>query len=58
MLRSHTAAGGSLEWEGKLDYNQFISSHERLRNAETENTKVTFTLKKILFADGTVQDFQ
>ena len=52
------AAGGSLEWEGKLDYNQFISSHERLRNAETENTKVTFTLKKILFADGTVQDFQ
>ena len=51
-------AGGSLEWEGKLDYNQFISSHERLRNAETENTKVTFPLKKILFADGTVQDFQ
>lgn len=52
------AAGGFIEWEGKLDYNQFISSHERLRNAETENTKVIFALEKILFSDGTVQEFQ
>ena len=48
----------SLLWEGKLDYNQFMSPHERLRNAETENTKVIFTLKKVLFADGQVKDFQ
>lgn len=51
------AAGGSLEWEGKLDYNQFISSHERLRNSELENTKVVFTLKRILFEDGEVKEY-
>lgn len=51
------SAGGSLEWEGKLDYNQFISSHERLKNFELENTKVVFTLKRILFEDGEVKEY-
>ena len=51
------AAGGSLEWEGKLDYNQFISSHERLKNFELENTRVVFALKRILFVDGEVKEY-
>lgn len=51
------AAGGTLEWEGKLDYNQFISSHEHLRNSDLENTKVVFSLKRILFEDGEVKEY-
>lgn len=51
------SSGQSLEWEGKLDYNQFISSHERLRNAEVQNTKVNFVLRRILFADGEVKEY-
>jgi len=51
------AVGGSYEWDGKLDYNQFISEHERLRNAEPENMKLVLTTKKILFDDGQVKDF-
>jgi hypothetical protein len=49
--------GQSLDWEGKLDYNQFIASHESLRNAEIQNTKSVFVLKRILFQDGEVKDF-
>jgi hypothetical protein len=49
--------GKSLEWEGKLDYNQFISSHENLRNAETQNIKVNFILKRVLFAGGEIKEF-
>jgi predicted RNA-binding Zn-ribbon protein involved in translation (DUF1610 family) len=50
-------SGQSLEWEGKLDYNQFMAPHERLRNIETENTKIVFVLKKVLFADGQVKEY-
>ena len=50
-------AGGSLEWEGKLDYNQFMPSHERLKTSELENTKVVFALKRILFEDGEVKEY-
>ena len=52
------SAGGVLDWEGKLDYNQFISAHERLRNSETENTKAVFVLKKVLFEDGEVKEYE
>jgi hypothetical protein len=50
-------SGQSLEWEGKLDYNQFIARHESLRNADTQNTKAYFRLKRILFEDGEIKEF-
>ena len=49
-------SGESLSWDGKLDYNQFMDRHERLRNAEIQNTKVVFDVKRILFEDGEVKD--
>lgn len=51
------AASQQLLWDGKLDYNQFKSDHERLRNAETDNTRAIFVVRKILFADGEVKEY-
>lgn len=56
-VNDRIAAGGTMTWEGKLDYNQFISSHERLRNAEIENMKVVYTVKRVMFEDGEVKEF-
>ena len=47
-----------LKWNGKIDYNQFIDSHQRFRNENQENLKVSFILRKILFADGTTNEFK
>jgi len=51
------SAGKSLQWEGKLDYNQFISSHESLRNSEPQNLKVEFSLRKVLFDGGETKEY-
>ncbi len=51
------SSGQSIEWKGKLDYNQFIAKHESLRNADIQNTRVNFLLKHVLFEDGEVKDF-
>jgi len=56
-INDPVAAGQSILWPGKIDYNQFIARHESLRNAETANIKVKFVLKRVLFEDGTVTDF-
>lgn len=56
-VNDRIAAGGAMTWEGKLDYNQFISSHERLRNAEIENMKVVYTVKRVMFEDGEVKEY-
>lgn len=51
-------ATASLDWSGQLDYNQFIDSHQRLRSEERSNLKITFTPRKILFADGSVKEYE
>lgn len=56
-VNDRIGAGSTLTWEGKLDYNQFISSHERLRNAEIENMKVIYTVSRVMFEDGEVKEF-
>jgi hypothetical protein len=51
-------AGDTLDWSGGIKYNQFIDAHQRLRNTEQQNIKVSFKTKKILFADGTTTEYQ
>ena len=51
-------AGGVLHWSGEIKYNQFKEDHQRLRNEDKENIKLVFSPKKILFADGTVQNIE
>lgn len=48
---------GTLNWRGKIDYNQFIDRHERLRNEPYQNLKIRFELKKVLYDDGEIQTF-
>lgn len=50
--------GDTLRWPGKLNFNQFIDRHQRLKNAEFENLKVLFELEKVLFSDGSVQEIK
>jgi hypothetical protein len=64
ILSSHLAindpigAGAAMEWKGQLAYNQFMSSHQRLRGEERSNLKIVFTPKKVLFVDGTTKEFE
>lgn len=50
-------AAGKLTWDGQIDYNQFRDDHRRLANEDLENIKTSFLLSKILYADGTSQEF-
>ena len=52
------AQGGSLSWDGALEYNQFMNDHERLRSEPKENLKIAFHAGKILFADGTTKEYE
>ena len=47
----------TLRWSGSLDYNQFIDRHQRLKSAEFENIKIVFEVRKILFDDGSVEEY-
>jgi hypothetical protein len=40
-------AGSTLNWDGRIKYNQFIESHKRLRAEDQANLKVSFTPRKI-----------
>ena len=46
-------AGQKATWTGTVDYNQFIDSHQSLRNANLEDMKVIWIPKTIICADGT-----
>ena len=50
-------AGLALSWKGAIKYNQFMDTHQRLRNEQQNNLKVIFAARKILFADGTTKDY-
>ena len=46
-----------MQWSGQLNFNQFIDRHQRLKSAEYENVKIAFEIKKILFDDGSVEEY-
>ncbi len=50
-------SGQGLQWDGTVDYNQFIDSHRRLRTIERQNLKVSFKLEAVIYRDGTSQKF-
>lgn len=51
-------SGKTIEWDGGLQYNQFMESHQRFRSAELENIKLRFAPRKILYTDGSEKDYE
>lgn len=49
--------GSPLVWSGGIDYNQFLDRHQRFRNEPQENLKISFEVKKVLYADGRLEQF-
>lgn len=49
--------GGKLLWSGSIDYNQFMSKDQELKNASMDSLKMQFEIKKILYVDGELQEF-
>lgn len=45
-------AGSRKNWNGSLQYNQFIASHVKLRDTDLSNMKFEWIPKAIIFADG------
>ncbi|VIO73312.1 hypothetical protein CI1B_49170 [Bradyrhizobium ivorense] len=54
-INEPVAAGTTLVWNGRLKYNQFMDAHQRLRSASFENLKIKFIPRKLLFADGSME---
>lgn len=50
-------AGGTATWEGSIDYNQFMDTHQRLGAIEFENVSMVSEINQIVFSDGTKQDY-
>lgn len=63
ILSSHLAindpvgAGATMQWDGQMEYNQFMGSHKRLRSEDQANLKITFAARKVLFTDGSEKEF-
>lgn len=63
IMRIHLAinepiqADSSVVWEGGIQYNQFFESHKRLRAEAQQNIKTVFMPKKVLFSDGSVNNY-
>jgi hypothetical protein len=49
----HIAGGGEATWDATLDYNQFSSEDQTLRNKDLKDLKVVWKPEKIMFSDGT-----
>ncbi|MBF0476586.1 MAG: hypothetical protein HQK59_12310 [Deltaproteobacteria bacterium] len=58
VISNPIAADATMEWAGQIEYNQFMSSHQKLRNEKLSNLKVNFRPKKILFTEGTTKEFE
>jgi hypothetical protein len=50
-------SGQSFEWDGSIDYNQFMASHKNLRFSDINNMKTKFELRRVLFDDDSIQNF-
>jgi len=46
------AAGTKGNWTGVIEYNQFIRSHQQLKNTELKDMKVIWMPEGVIFADG------
>jgi hypothetical protein len=57
-INEKIVVGGTYNWDGQLDYNQFMDSHVRLRGEEKSNLQIKFTIRKVLFADGTTKEYE
>jgi hypothetical protein len=57
-INDPVGSAATLMWKGAIRYNQFIDRHQRLRNAEQANTKISFDPTKILFQDGTTKEYR
>lgn len=51
------SAGQSLSWDGSIDYNEFIASNRNLRNETQENVRLNFKLGKVLYSDGSKEEY-
>lgn len=50
-------SGSTLNWNGSVKYNQFMETHQRLRNAQQDNLKIRFVPRKVLFVDGSTKEY-
>jgi len=46
-------AGAKANWTGSIEYNQFASEHQALKNANLKDLKIVWVPKSIIYADGT-----
>lgn len=49
--------GNKLLWEGSIRYNQFMQDDVRLKGTSIDGLRMAFEVKKILYADGELQEF-
>ncbi|HNW94088.1 MAG TPA: hypothetical protein PKM88_14360 [bacterium] len=51
------APGATSEYQGGIDYNQFLAEHRTLAEQDAENLKVDFILDSVIYHDGSRADF-
>lgn len=51
------SANETVSWNGEMDYNQFIDSDRSLRSKELSDLKVKLILRKVLYSDGTTEEY-
>ena len=44
-------------WEGEMRYNQFMDSDRQLRSKNADDLKASILLRKVLYDDGTKEEF-
>ena len=49
--------GGTVTYEGGIDYNQFMASHQRLNSIAPADLVTKFELETVIFQDGTRESF-
>lgn len=47
-------AGATGQWEGSIEFNQFVDSHRRLRDTELKDMKIVWSPRSIIFGDGSI----
>ena len=50
-------SNGIRTWAIRIEYDQFMDEHARLRTIDTEDLKVVFELQEVLYSDGTRERF-
>ncbi len=49
--------GEAKTWEGQMEYNQFMDTHQRLQSIDQKDLQSVLTLQQVIYADGTKQEF-